>query len=523
MNFDKYVEMLGEFNSTTVIEALIHALQYGDETSCAKDETTYQSSFAFVNYIPCIDTITAQCSIRNNYYTFTIRYSNDVLEAVNVGKKPLVDETFSFTFNDFEAVANTIINAIANRTIHNDMSKWLDMVAKKIRTEFIAAHAFIDVNQKAQEAEKKIAEKQEAMKIANAEEDKDILKDSILKFIDHIYDYESDKDVLAKVKSEIKNVSSEAFNTIVDGLSNAAKELSTHLDKLQNKMDSEKTEANKEDTEVNKSETPDPDPDATCNESEAKDEEESGCDYCGGTCCPGCPVDCDDEDDDDYWDDDDDDDVWFDDIAELVEDHITASLLMSMHNKLTRTKDISISVDIASNFCYDCFEKAAIRLRENRLHIDTMRHGTPLSGSYDLEVYDRTTNMVVWRQTFDLLNVTPEMIKTYDKKINGRKYTTADLSTVYVRAMIFVAILWFIRENINEEELGLAIAFTEGWGNKSNKELEIIRDRMKDWFDYGIVFCFKDSAYDIAKIRTDAIPELKEYIKNHNDEDDDDE
>ena len=521
MNFDKYVEMLGEFNSTTVIEALIHALQYGDETSCAKDETTYQSSFAFVNYIPCIDTITAQCSIRNNYYTFTIRYSNDVLEAVNVGKKPLVDETFSFTFNDFEAVANTIINAIANRTIHNDMSKWLDMVAKKIRTEFIAAHAFIDVNQEAQEAEKKIAEKQEAMKIANAEEDKDILKDSILKFIDHIYDYESDKDVLAKVKSEIKNVSSEAFNTIVDGLSNAAKELITRLDKLQNKMDSEKTEANKEDTEVNKSETPDPD--ATCNESEAKDEEESGCNYCGGTCCPGCPVDCDDEDDDDYWDDDDDDDVWFDDIAELVEDHITTSLLMSMHNKLTRTKDISISVDIASNFCYDCFEKAAIRLRENRLHIDTMHHGTPLSGSYDLEVYDRTTNMVVWRQTFDLLNVTPEMIKTYDKKINGRKYTTADFSTVYVRAMIFVAILWFIRENINEEELGLAIAFTEGWGNKSNKELEIIHDRMKDWFDHGIVFCFKDSAYDIAKIRTDAIPELKEYIKNHDDEDDDDE
>ena len=520
INFDKYVEMLGEFNSTTVIEALIHALQYGDETSCAKDETTYQSSFAFVNYIPCIDTITAQCSIRNNYYTFTIRYSNDVLEAVNVGKKPLVDETFSFTFNDFEAVANTIINAIANRTIHNDMSKWLDMVAKKIRTEFIAAHAFIDVNQEAQKAEKKIAEKQEAMKIANAEEDKDILKDSILKFIDHIYDYESDKDVLAKVKSEIKNVSSEAFNTIVDGLSNAAKELSTRLDKLQNKMDSEKTEANKEDTEVNKSETPDPD--ATCNESEAKDEEESGCNYCGGRCCPGCPVDCDDEDDDDYWDDDDDDDVWFDDIAELVEDHITTSLLMSMHNKLTRTKDISISVDIASNICYDCFEKAAIRLRENRLHIDTMRHGTPLSGSYDLEVYDRTTNTVVWRQTFDLLNVTPEMIKTYDKKINGRKYTTADFSTVYVRAMIFVAILWFIRENINEEELGLAIAFTEGWGNKSNKELEIIHDRMKDWFDHGIVFCFKDSAYDIAKIRTDAIPELKEYIKNHDDEDDDD-
>ena len=506
MNFDKYVEMLGEFNSDTVLEALIHALQYGDETSYAKDETTYQSSFGFVNYTPCIDTITAKCSIRNNcYYTFTIRYSNDVLEAVNVGKVPLVNETFSFKFN----IIDEITNATVDHSIHSDMIEWLDMVAKKIRTEFIAAHAFIDVNEEAQEAEKKIAEEQEAMKIANDEEDKNILKESILKFIDHMYDYESDKDVLAKVRSEIKNVSSEAFSTIVDGLSSVAKELSDRLDELHNKMDSEKTEANESET---------PDPDATCNEGEVKNEEESGCNYCGGRCCSGCPVDCDDEDDDDYWDDDDD---WLDDIAEVVEDHITATLLMSMHNKLTRTKDISITVDIASNFCYDCFEKAAVRLRENRLRIDTMRRGTPLGGSYDLEVYDRTTNMVVWRQTFDLLNVTPEMIKTYDKKINDRKYTTADFSTVYVRAMIFAAIIWFIKENINEEELGLAIAFTEGWGNKSKKELEIIRDHMKDWFDYGIVFYFKDSAYDIAKIHTDAIPELKEYIKNRDEEDDD--
>lgn len=510
MNFDKYVEMLGDFNSTTVLGALIHAIQHGDETSYAKDETSYQSSFAFVNYTPCIDTITAKCSIRNNlYYTFTIRYSNDVLEAVNVGEEPLVNETFCFLFNSIDEITN----ATVDHSIHSDMIEWLDMVAKKIRTEFIAAHAFIDVNEDAQEAEKKIAEEQEAMKTTKAEEDKNILKDSVLKFIDHIYDYESDKDVLAKVRSEIKNVSSEAFSTIVDGLSSVAKELSDRLDELHNKMDSEKTEANESET---------PDPDATCNEGEVKNEEESGCNYCGGRCCSGCPVDCDDEDDDDYWDDDDD---WLDDIAEVVEDHITATLLMSMHNKLTRTKDISITVDIASNFCYDCFEKAAVRLRENRLRIDTMRRGTPLGGSYDLEVYDRTTNMVVWRQTFDLLNVTPEMIKTYDKKINDRKYTTADFSTVYVRAMIFVAIIWFIKENINEEELGLAIAFTEGWGNKSKKELEIIRDHMKDWFDYGIAFCFKDSAYDIAKIHTDTMPELKEYIKNHaeDDKEDDDE
>ena len=519
MNFDKYVEMLGEFNSDTVLGALIHALQHGDEVSYAnpKDETTYQSSFAFVNYTPCIDTITAKCSIRNNlYYTFTIRYSNDVLEAVNVGKVPLVNETFSFKFN----IIDEITNATVDHSIHSDMIEWLDMVAKKIRTEFIAAHAFIDVNEDAQEAEKKIAEEQEAMKTAKAEEDKNILKDSVLKFIDHIYDYESDKDVLAKVRSEIKNVSSEAFSTIVDGLSSVAKELSDRLDELHNKMDSEKTEANESET---------PDPDATCNEGEVKNEEESGCNYCGGRCCSGCPVDCDDEDDDDYWDDDDDDEddkEWLNsDIAEVIADHISAALLMSMHNKLTRTKDISISVDIASNFCYDCFEKVAFRLRENRLRIDTMHHGTPLDGSYDLEVYDRTTNMVVWRQTFDLLNVTPEMIKTYDTNINGRKYTTADFSTTDVRAMIFMAILGFIRDKINEDELGLAIAFTEGWDKQSDTEFDKTYDHMKDWFNYGIVCCFDENAYGIAKVHTDTMPELKEYIKNHaeDDKDDDDE
>ena len=41
INFDKYVEMLGECNSPTVIDALICALQYGDEAYCAQDETTY--------------------------------------------------------------------------------------------------------------------------------------------------------------------------------------------------------------------------------------------------------------------------------------------------------------------------------------------------------------------------------------------------------------------------------------------------------------------------------------------------
>lgn len=514
-NFDKYIEMLGDFNSTTVLGALIHALQYGDETSYAKDETTYQSSFAFVNYTPCIDTITAKCSIRNNcYYTFTIRYSNDVMEAVNVGEAPLVNETFCFLFNSIDDITeylNMTAKANANHTLHNDMSKWLDMVAKKIRTEFIAAHAFIDVNEEAQEAEKKIAEKQEAMKNANAEENKDILKDSVLKFIDHIYDYESDKDVLAKVRSEIKNVSSEAFSTIVDGLSNAAKELSSRLDELQNKMDPEKTEA--DDTKT-------PDPDATANEGEVK-EEKSECNYCGGTCHPGCPATMSDDEDEDYWGDDDDD--WDDfDIAEVVEEHITASLLMSVHHKLMHTKDTSITGDIASNFFYDCFEKAAVRLRENKLRIDTMRRGTPLGGSYELEVYDRTTNKVVWCQTFDLLNVTPEMIKIYDKKINGHKYTTADFSTTDVRAMIFMAILGLIREEINEKELELAISFVEGWNNKSETELKKIRDHMTDWFDYGVMYCFNNTGYDLTKIRTDAIPELKEYIKKHDEDEEDD-
>lgn len=523
MNFDKYVEMLGEFNSDTVLGALIHALQHGDVTSCTKDETTYQSSFAFVNYTPYIDTITAKCSIKSRTdFTFTIQYSNDVMEAVKVGKKPLVNESLCMLFDSIDDVIDSIVDCSAA----GDMHKWLDMVAKKIRTEFIAAHAFIDANEEAQEAEKKIAEEQEAAKKANAEADKNILTDSILKFIDHVYDYENgkykdDKEFMENVKKDIKDLGSDAFTRIVDGLSGITKELSARLDELQDKMKSDKTEAD---------ETKTPDSDATANDDEVK-EEESGCNYCGGTCCTDCPDGCsDDEDDvseDDPWDDD--DDEWDDDddfeIAELIEEHISASLLISVHHKLMHTKDNSIVGDIASNFFFDCFEKAAVRLRENKLRIDTVRRGTPLGGSYELEVYDRTTDKVVWCQTFDLLNVTPEMILPYAKKINDRKYTTADFSTTDVRSMIFIAISRFILEELNEKELELAIAYVEGWDNKSTKELAKIQDHMVDWFTYFFVSRFRESVRDIAKVRTNAIPELEEYFKDHinEDEEDDDE
>ena len=514
--FSKYDKMLGDFCGYDVLEALIYAVQHGDDVVNGEDDFTYQASFAFVDYTPCIDTITAQCSIKSRTdFTFTIQYSNDVMEAVKVGKKPLVNESLCMLFDSIDDVIDSIVDCSAA----GDMHKWLDMVAKKIRTEFIAAHAFIDANEEAQEAEKKIAEEQEAAKKANAEEDKNTLTDSILKFIDHVYDYENgkykdDKEFMENVKKDIKDLGSDAFTRIVDGLSGITKELSARLDELQDKMNSEKTETDDSKT---------PDPDATANDGEAK-EEESGCNYCGGTCCPGCPDGCSDDEDDL---DDDDIEDWEDfDIAEVVEDHITATLLMSMHHKLMHSKETSITGDIASNFFYDCFEKAAVRLKENKLRIDTVRRGSPLSGSYELEVYDRTTDKVVWSQTYDLLNVTPEMIKIYDKKINGHKYTTADFSTTEVRAMIFDAIRDLIIDEINEKELELAVAFVEGWDTKSEKELEKIKDHMIDWIEYGTVFCFNNIAhYNLAKIRTDAIPELTEYIKSHvnEDEEDDDE
>ena len=519
--FSKFDKMLGDFCGYDVLEALIYALQHGDDVVNGEDDFTYQASFAFVDYTPCIDTITAQCSIKSRTdFTFTIQYSNDVMEAVKVGKKPLVNESLCMLFDSIDDVIDSIVDCSAA----GDMHKWLDMVAKKIRTEFIAAHAFIDANEEAQEAEKKIAEEQEAAKKANAEEEKNTLTDSILKFIDHVYDYENgkykdDKEFMENVKKDIKDLGSDAFTRIVDGLSGITKELSARLDELQDKMNSEKTETDDSKT---------PDPDATANDGEAK-EEESGCNYCGGTCCPGCPDGCsddeDEEDEDDPWNDD--YDPWDDefDIAELIEEHISASLLMSVHHKLMHTKDTSIAGDIASNFFYDCFEKAAVRLRENKLRIDTVRRGSPLGGSYELEVYDRTTDKVVWCQTFDLLNVTPEMILPYAKKINGRKYTTADFSTTDVRSMIFIAINRFIHEELNEKELELAIAYVEGWDTKSTKELTKIQDHMVDWFTYFFVSRFRESVHDIAKVRTNSVPELEEYIKSHvnEDEEDDDE
>ena len=241
--FSKYDKMLGDFCGYDVLEALIYALQHGDDVVNGEDDFTYQASFAFVDYTPCIDTITAQCSIKSRTdFTFTIQYSNDVMEAVKVGKKPLVNESLCMLFDSIDDVIDSIIDCSAA----GDMHKWLDMVAKKIRTEFIAAHAFIDANEEAQEAEKKIAEEQEAAKKANAEE-KNTLTDSILKFIDHVYDYENgkykdDKEFMENVKKDIKDLGSDAFTRIVDGLSGITKELSARLDELQDKMNSEKTE-----------------------------------------------------------------------------------------------------------------------------------------------------------------------------------------------------------------------------------------------------------------------------------------
>ena len=524
IKFDKYVEMLGDFNSDTVLGALIYALQHGDVTSCTKDETTYQSSFAFVNYIPCIDTITAKCSIKSRTdFTFTIQYSNDVMEAVKVGKKPLVNESKKPLINEslcmlFDSI-DDVIDSIVDCSAAGDMHKWLDMVAKKIRTEFIAAHAFIDANEEAQEAEKKIAEEQEAMKKANAEEDKNTLTDSILKFIDHVYDYENgkykdDNEFMENVKKDNKNLGSDAFIRIVDGLSGITKELSARLDELQNKMNSEKAETDDSKT---------PDPDATTNGGEAK-EEESGCNYCGRPWCTYCPDGCsddeDDEDDDDDWDEDDYPD-WTD-ITTKILVHIRPELLMSMHHKLMHSKETSVVSDIASNFFYTCCEKAAIRLRENKLRIDTVRRGTPLGGSYELEVYDRTTDKTVWCKTFDFHNVTPEMIVPYldisTRKGKGRNYTTADFSATDVRAMIFTALNSAIINGVskNDAEIPLVISYIEG--KDPNEIYDIMEDRFDNFFNPE----FSSTARDISTIRTNAIPEVEEYIKNYNEENEED-
>ena len=486
-NFDKYINMLGEINGYTILKALIYTIQHGDKISSDKDDIAYQTSFTFVDYTPCIDIVTVQYNIRSSsVVTFNVQYSNDVLEAVNVGDKPLVNESLCMVLDDVDDEIDHIVDFNVNIVLHT----WLDKVAKRIRTEFIAAHAFIDANEEAQEAEKKIADEQETMKTANAEEEENILKDSVLKFIDHIYEYESGKDVFAKVKSEIKNISSEAFGTIVDGLSNAAKELSARLDELQNKMDSESNE-------VDESKTPDPD--VTVNGYDAKDE--------------------DDEDwNNDY--------SYYSHLANItakITIQISPELLISMHHKMMHSKETSVASDIASIFFYNCCEKAAIRLRENKLRIDAKHLGTPLGGSYKLEVYDRTTNTTVWCKTFDFHNVTPEMIVPYldnsTRKTKDRKHTTiADFSAIEIRAMIFTALNRIIIQNIlnNDIEIPLAISYIEG------KDPDEIYSMLKDQFNYFFPE-FNSTAHDLFTTHTNVIPELEKCIKKHVDEEDDDE
>ena len=418
---------------------------------------------ALDDHAPNADVITIIIDNTSPKYTkITVKYVNETVKSLELCDDCLYENTIQVDIDSISV---------------KELDSWGEKVVKRISEEFAYAHAVIELVSGGEDILDYIKNNKE-------KENSEMSYMSFKEFMEQHPEDESIIDVLKKCKNKGIKATIDAMCTIV-----------SELDKKMNEL-SDKIHSDEEDD---------------------VDNEEDGCYYCPGPCCNGCinGSGCDDEDDDDYWDDDDDDRECVDsDIAEVVKDHITAALLMSMHNKLTRTKDISISVDIASNFCYDCFEKVAFRLRENRLRIDTMHRGTPLGGSYDFEVYDRTTNMVVWRQTFDLLNVTPEMITTYYNNINGRMYTTADFSTTDVRAMIFTAIFNLIIDSINEEELWLAIVFTEGVNKKSDKEFDKFYDHMKDWFETNVAFCF-GNACGIAKVHTDAMPELEEFIKDH--------
>ena len=416
---------------------------------------------ALDDHAPNADVITIIIDNTSPKYTkIIVKYVNEIVKSLELCDDCLYENTIQVDIDSISV---------------KELDSWGEKVVKRISEEFAYAHAVIELVSGGEDI-------LDYIKNSKEKENSEMSYMSFKEFMEQHPEDESIIDALKKCKDKGIKATIDAMCTIVN-----------ELDKKMNEL-SDKIHSDEDDV----------------------DNEEDGCYYCPGPCCNGCinGSGCDDEDDDDYWDDDDDRECIDSDIAEVVVDHISAALLMSMHNKLTRTKDISISVDIASNFCYDCFEKVAFRLRENRLRIDTMHRGTPLGGSYDFEVYDRTTNMVVWRQTFDLLNVTPEMIKTYYNNINGRMYTTADFSTIDVRAMIFTAIFNLIRDSINEEELWLAIVFTEGVNKKSDKEFDKFYDHMKDWFETNVAFCF-DNACGIAKVHTDAMPELEEFIKDH--------
>ena len=431
---------------------------------------------ALDDHAPNADVITIIIDSTSPKYTkITVKYVNEIVKSLELCDDCLYENTIQVDIDSISV---------------KSLDSWGEKVVKRISEEFAYAHTAIEFVSGVENILDYIKNNKE-------KENSEMSYMSFKEFMEQHPEDESIIDVLKKCKDKGIKATIDAMCTIVS-------ELDKKINELSDKIHSD--------------------------EEDDVDNEEDGCYYCPGPCCNGCinGSGCDDEEEDDDEDLEDEEDFECD-IGEYITNNITSALLMSLHQKVINNKSSqkSISIDIAKEFMDDVFSNTNVRFRENKLTINIANFNRPFNGSYELEVYDRTTGAVVWSQKIDISKLSPGMIKVYNRAFQYEKCEKPDLNikgdhiehfdSVISRTYIFNALADLLDNMISCEGLGKAIIANEKWEYNTYHNEKY--HKVYSWlYDVRInpTFIRKWSSKD-ATVRnliessiTTTIPELKE-------------
>ena len=384
-------------------------------------------AIALDDHAPNADVITIIIDSTSPKYTkITVKYVNEIVKSLELCDDCLYENTIQVDIDSISV---------------KSLDSWGEKVVKRISEEFAYAHAVIELVSGGEDI-------LDYIKNNTEKENSEMSYMSFKEFMEQHPEDESIIDVLKKCKNKGIKATIDAMCTIV-----------SELDKKMNEL-SDKIHSDEEDD---------------------VDNEEDGCYYCPGPCCNGCinGSGCDDEEEDD--DEDLEDENYYDeesfvyDIGRYISNNITPTLLMSLHQKLINSKGSqqSTSIDIAKDFMDDIFVNTNVRLKENKLTISTKNPNKTFNGSYELEVYDRTTGTVTWSHKINVSRLFPGLIRVYNRAVQYENYEKPDLSvkgahiegfdSVISRAYIFTAMADLLINVISYETLGKAIIANDKW------------------------------------------------------------
>lgn len=401
----KFIESVNKLNGITIRKLIDYTSTNGTDVSDNDDCYTLQCSFVPTGYVPAIDTVRVRVTQIDDYTTlFIVRYENDVLmrAAKKYNYHPLQRE-----FKIHSNIKLSDMNNTVPDTFESLYQKWCKETADKIRAEIVVAHAYIEEYIELQEIEKQIAAEQEEEKKKNAKED-----------------------VTSNYLGTNENTFSDSFDTFYSGL----KALRDYHNKIFKVDEAEDNDADDESPYIK-----------GCDNCSIKEEcsrlkDQESYSWGNGVTSKN--------------------DITAYELGEYIMDYITPTLLMSLHQKLISSKGSqkTITVDIAQPFMNSVFSNINVCLRENRLTINTAKPDNKFNGNYVLEVYDRKTHEIRWKQIFDVSELCLNDIDPYDSFNDHTKYVNYENNdSITYRSYIFDALYDLITDEVDSHKLGAAM------------------------------------------------------------------